>query len=241
MGREYLSRYGKPILYFSEEAHYSISSLALVLDLDYCKIKAEVSGEMSCEDLEKKLDVTRPALFSLSIGTTFKGGVDRIEKVDEVVKRKGVTQVFYHADAALFGGFLPFLKDERAPSLSFKQFPYDSIAVSGHKFFGSPVPLGMFLTQEKYIHALQGEYIQYIETHNLTIPCSRSSLNTLIFWWTLSTKAMKTFEEESAGIIQRAEMLYNELKKRHYPAWLNPFSNTVYFLRPSPSICHHWS
>lgn len=241
MGREFLSRYGKPILYFSEEAHYSISSLANLLGIEYRKILPEVTGEMKLSDLEKQLEVQRPALFSLSIGTTFKGGIDAIEAVQELVQKKGIEHVYYHADAALFGGYLPFLKEEEAPSLNFSEHPYDSIAVSGHKFFGSPVPLGICLVKKEYLNSLKGEFIQYIDTHNLTIPCSRSSLNTLIFWWILSTKKVEVLQKEAEEVLRCARYLYAALKKRHYPVWLNPYSNTVYFQRPSHALCDHWS
>lgn len=241
MGRQALTKFGKPILYFSEEAHYSIASLGKILDLECRIIHSKIDGEMDYEDLSKKLDAERPALFSLSIGTTFKGGIDRIEIIDNIVKNKGVKNVFYHADAALFGGYLPFFDDPTKPNLNFEKFPYDSIAVSGHKFFGSPTPLGIFLIRNKYIQALVPDYIEYIHTQNITIPCSRSALSTLIFWWTITTTPQEEFAKQAKTIIENAQYLYQQLQKRQYPSWLNAYSNTVYFKAPSSLLCKHWT
>lgn len=241
MGREVLAQHGKPILYFSEEAHYSIASLGKVLDLDMCVIKSRQNGEMDYEDLKNRIDPTRPALFSLSIGTTFKGAIDRLEVINPIVKEKGIKHVFYHADAALFGGYLPYYAHYGKPDLNFEKYRFDSIAVSGHKFFGSPTPLGIFLIRQRYLSALEAEYIEYIHTQNLTIPCSRSALNTLIFWWTIVTTPKQEFEHQAKKIIDLAHYLYQQLRIRNYPAWLNPFSNTVFFKEPSPEICKKWT
>lgn len=240
MGREFLAPFGSPILYFSEEAHYSIGSLGKELGLERCSIHSQASGEMDYEDLKKKLITDRPALFSLSIGTTFKGAIDRIEIIKDIVLDREIKHVFYHADAALFGGFLPFYPDPAKPHLNFEIYPYDSIAVSGHKFFGSPVPLGIFLIRDEYIRSLEAEYIEYLHTSNLTIPCSRSSLNTLIFWWLISTNTKNDFVQQSKNILENANYLYKQLEMRKYPSWLNPFSNTVFFRAPSKELCKKW-
>lgn len=241
MGRQALAKFGTPILYFSEEAHYSIASLGRVLGLESCTIAVKPTGEMDYEDLKAKLNPDRPALFSLSIGTTFKGAIDRIEIVDPIVKAKGVKKVFYHADAALFGGYLPFCSAPHKPDLNFAKFPYDSIAVSGHKFFGSPTPLGIFLIRYDHIYALEGEYIEYVHTQNLTIPCSRSALNTLILWWTISTTPKAAFIEQADEIMKSAHYFYKQLQIRNCPVWLNPFSNTLFFKAPSHEICERWT
>jgi len=241
MGRQALSQYGEPILYFSEEAHYSIASLGHVLGLQCCMIQSQANGEMDYEDLNRKIDDQRPALFSLSIGTTFKGAIDRIESVQFIVRSKAMKHAFYHADAALFGGYLPFYSALGKPEIDFTKFPFDSIAVSGHKFFGSPIPLGIFLIRQNYTAVLGGEFIEYIHSHNLTIPCSRSALNTLIFWWIIATTSKQEFDRQTHQILDDAHYLYTQLRLRDYPVWLNPYSNTVYFKAPSSRICSRWT
>lgn len=241
MGRRVLEKYGQPILYFSEEAHYSIASLSKVLGLQTSVIRSRQTGEMDYDDLREKLNPVHPALFSLSIGTTFKGAIDRIETIQSIVRDQDIKHVFYHADAALFGGYLPFYPDPSKPDLNFQKYPYDSIAVSGHKFFGSPTPLGIFLIREKHLSAMKAEYIEYIHSHNMTLPCSRSALNTLTLWWMITTTPTEEFIKEASQIIENAQYFYEELQKRHYPAWLNPYSNTVIFRAPSFELCKRWT
>jgi histidine decarboxylase len=240
IGRQALEKYGKPILYFSEEAHYSIASLGKVLGLDRCVIATAPHGEIDYEDLAKRLNPTRPALFSLSMGTTFKGAIDDIDRIQRMVKAKHIKHVYYHVDAALFGGYLPFYPDSHKPDLNFQKHPYDSIAISGHKFFGSPVPMGVFFCRREHIQTLQTDYIDYIDAHNLTIPCSRSALNSLIFWWIVSTTSTQEFAQQAVNILENAKYLYQKLKQRHYPVGLNPYSNTVYFKQPSDALCKAW-
>lgn len=241
IGREKLSRYGQPVLYVSEEAHYSIRSLGRLLQIETVIIKARSDGEIDYQDFQKKLIVDRPALMNLAIGTTFKGAIDDVGKISKIIKRKKVPAVYYHADAALFGGYLPFLRDPDAPKINFKTMPYDSIAVSGHKFFGSPIPIGIFLCKREHVQALESEYIEYINAHNITIPCSRSSLNTLIMWWTVNATSRVEFEEETQFILDNARYLYEQLKAVDYPVWLNPYSNTVYFQGTSAAVRKRWS
>lgn len=112
---------------------------------------------------------------------------------------------------------------------------------SGHKFFGSPIPLGIFLIREEYKQPFTKEYIQYIQTPNVTIPCSRSALNTLIFWWMITTTRQEEWRRQAITLLRNADYLYQQFQKRHYPAWLNPCSNIVYFKAPSPDFSRHWT
>jgi len=197
---------------------------------------------MDYQDFESQLITERPVLISLNIGTTFKGAIDNQEKIQEILERKGVTHVYYHADAALFGGYLPFLKDSPATSLiNFSLSKLNSIAISVHKFFGSPFPMGIFMMRKAALKELSKDYIEYISAENITIPCSRSSFNTLLFWWIMRTKSVASWSRDAEQMMENADYLYRELKKREIPAWRNPDSNIVYFRSPTDKICEKWS
>ncbi len=62
----------KPVLYVSEEAHYSIKKLGDLQNLDMRFIRADIKGRMDIQAFEKQLDTTRPALIVIAMGTTFK-------------------------------------------------------------------------------------------------------------------------------------------------------------------------
>ena len=243
LGREHLRQKSekKALLYVSEEAHYSTKSLAYVLDLETRQIACQINGEMDYQNLEQNIDPTRPALMALSFGTTFKGAIDSIDEVMEVLKLKNVVDVHYHIDSALFGGFFPFIDDPKMPQLDFSLYPFDTIAISGHKFFGSPIPYGVFLTRKQHIDILNTDYIDYLAQKNSTIACSRSSLNSLLLWWTLKTTDHSEFSQEASLMLQNANYLYAQMKQRNWPVWLNPYSNTVFFRAPSPKMCDYWT
>lgn len=70
-GRHYLaSKTGQePVLYVSEESHYSNMRLAELQQLEVRLIPTDEMGRMVPEELEKALDPTRPALIVYSMGT----------------------------------------------------------------------------------------------------------------------------------------------------------------------------
>jgi histidine decarboxylase len=88
---------------------------------------------------------------------------------------------------------------------------------------------------------MKSEYIEYIHSYNMTIPCSRSALNTLILWWIVTTTPQEEFVKEANQMMANARYFYDELQKRHYPAWLNAHSNTVIFQAPSEELCERWT
>lgn len=128
-----------PIVYVSEEAHYSNMRLCDLQNLDVKLIKCDEMGRMIPEELEKALDTTRPCLMVYAMGSTFKGAIDDMEALNKVVDgHPEIPGVFRHLDAALFGGYLPFT--EYKDMVNHKKMNFDSIAISGHKFFGIDSP-----------------------------------------------------------------------------------------------------
>ena len=137
-----------PVLYVSDEAHYSVKKLGDILNMETRTIRARENGSMDVSDLEKKLSPDRPALVAIAIGGTFKGAIDDQRAIDEVLKKVNPPFVYRHLDAALFGGYMPFLDDPKAREiLDAQKMGFDSVAVSGHKFYGINEPAGIFVCQ----------------------------------------------------------------------------------------------
>ena len=113
-------------------------------NLEVRLIKSDAMGRMIPEELEKALVTDRPALMVYAMGTTFKGGIDDQDALNAVLAKHPDIEVYRHVDAALFGGFLPYTKYRDAVNRNVH--PFDSIAISGHKFFGMDEPAGLFLT-----------------------------------------------------------------------------------------------
>lgn len=226
------------IVYVSEEAHYSIKKIADLQNLEMRLISANVRGEMDIEAFEAALDVTRPALIVIAMGTTFKGGIDDQAAINEVLTRKRPVAFYRHMDAALFGGFLPFTK--YADLVNRKLQGFDSIAVSGHKFFGFDEPLGIFLTTRDILSRQNPFQVSYLNAAVPTISCSRSALAPLKLWWQLHKTGNHGYKTQAELMLRNADYLKAAFDKIGYPAWKNEISNTVYFKRPAQWIMDKW-
>ena len=224
----------KPVVYVSDAAHYSNMRLADLQNLELVLVPSDVHGRMIPAELEKALKPGRPALMVFAMGTTFKGGVDDQDALNAVLAKHPSIPVYRHVDAALFGGYLPFTKYRDA--VNRKVHPYDSIAVSGHKFFGMDEPAGIFLTTKEVMDNQNPFNVTYLDGSMPMINCSRSALSPLKLWWIIKHASVKGFTEQATGMLERAAWLKSRLDKMGWKAWLEPMSNTVYFKRPPAAI-----
>lgn len=228
----------RPILYVSEEAHYSIKRIGDLQHLEMRQIAANVRGEMEMAAFEQALDPGRPALIVVAVGTTFKGGVDDQDAMATILAKKKPVAVYRHVDAALFGGFLPFT--EHADLVSRQARGFDSIAISGHKFFGFDEPMGLFLTTNDILKTQNPFRVAYLDAAVPTISCSRSALGPLKFWWQMHKTGVDGYRRQAELILKNAAYLKRRLDEIGHPAWKNDISNTVYFRRPADWIMQRW-
>ena len=235
-GVKYLyNKTGKmPIVYVSDEAHYSNYRLCDLQNLDVRLIKSDDMGRMIPEELEKALDLSRPVLMVYAMGSTFKGAIDDQAALNAVLDKYPNLQVYRHVDAALFGGYLPFT--EHKDMVNRQKIRFDAIAISGHKFFGIDSPCGLFLcTREVYDHQDNFE-ITYLNGNMRMINCSRDAVQPLKFWWLIQTVGYDRWAEQASQMMECTAYLKQELDKIGWPCWVNKYSNTVFFKRPSPEI-----
>lgn len=229
----------KPVVYVSDEAHYSNMRLCDLQNLDLKLIKSDAMGRMIPEALEAALDTTRPALIVYAMGSTFKGAIDDMQALNAVLAKHPSMPVYRHVDAALFGGYLPFTKHQKM--VSSKDQHFESIAISGHKFFGIDSPSGLFLcTREVYDN--QNNYnVTYLNSNMKMINCSRDAVQPLKFWWLIQRVGYDQWCQQAEQMMACAAYLQSELQKIGWPCWRNEYSNTVFFLRPSPEICSKYN
>ena len=228
----------KPVVYVSDAAHYSTMRLADVQNLELRLIPSDVHGCMIPEELEKSLVPDKPALIVYAIGTTFKGGVDDQDRLNAVLDKYPSMEVYRHIDAALFGSYLPY--SEFKDVLNRKVHPFDSIAISGHKFFGMDEPAGVFITTMEVKNNQNPFSISYLNSSMPMINCSRSAMSPLKLWWIIKHTSDESFAEQAKTMLENAAWLKEELEKRGVKAWLEPMSNTVYFKRPAEEICEKY-
>ncbi|MBQ3423909.1 MAG: aminotransferase class V-fold PLP-dependent enzyme, partial [Clostridia bacterium] len=239
-GSKYLEKLTrqKPVVYVSDAAHYSNMRLADLQNLDLVLVPADEHGRMDPAAFEALLVKDRPALMVYAVGTTFKGGIDDQEALNAVLARYPDIAVYRHVDAALFGGFLPWT-DYRG-AVDRRVQPFDSIAISGHKFFGMDEPAGLFMTTMA-VRDNQNPYsVTYLNGDMPMINCSRSAIAPLKFWWIIRHVGVEGFAEQANGMLDRAAWLKDALDGLGWPAWLEPMSNTVYFERPPEEIAEKY-
>ena len=236
-GRHYLTDLTgqDPILYVSEESHYSNKRLAELQQLEVRLIETDEMGRMIPESFREVLDPERPALIVFSMGTTFKGGIDDQQAINAILEEVNPPAAYRHVDAALFGGYLPF--SEYAEMVDQRVCNFDSIAVSGHKFFGIDEPCGLFFTTKEVMNHQNPYDISYLDGSMPMINCSRSALNPLKFYWIIKHTSIDEFREITDSMLGNTAYLKEKLEEMGWPVWVSDeCSNTVFFAMPDETI-----
>ncbi|MCQ2327711.1 MAG: aminotransferase class V-fold PLP-dependent enzyme, partial [Bacteroidales bacterium] len=228
-----------PIVYISKEAHYSSARICDVQNLETRMIGFNEDGSMDLEELRKNIDPKRPALVVGALGSTFMGAIDDLKGIRKVLNEVKPLASYVHVDAALFGGYLPFTSQKKLVSM--KEQGYDSIAISGHKFFGVDEPCGLFLATKEVIESQTAMKVEYLHNDMPLINCSRSGLAPLKFYWIIKYLGFDRLHEEAEAMLVNTEYLQKKLDEIHYPAWHMKNSNTVFFKRPPLWVCEKYS
>ena len=120
-------------------------------------------------------------------------------------------EVYRHIDAALFGGYLPFT--EYKDLVNQKVANYQSISISGHKFFGIDSPCGLFITTREVYDNQNSFDVAYLNANMRMINCSRSGVEPLKFWWLLRTVGIEGWTEQATAIMENTAYLVSELTR----------------------------
>ena len=235
LGRELL---GNPIAYFSQDTHYSVLKILHVLNIRNIMIRSQENGELDYDDLRESMRINRdsPALIVANIGTTMKGAVDNLDRIHEIAKDLLMPRYYVHADAALSGMILPFVDDPQPFGFD---SGIDSIAISGHKMIGSPVPCGVLVTKKEY-SAQVGRAIEYVGVLDTTILGSRSAISPMIIWYALTKHGREGFKRVVAKSLDTAAYAVRQFKANDIHAWRAKNSVTVVIPRPSPAVVFEW-
>jgi histidine decarboxylase len=236
LGREL---YPDGIVYFSEETHYSVPKLLRLLGLKSIMIRSLPSGAMDGEDLEESLRLHRevPAIVVANIGTTMKGAQDDIHGILRALDVATQRRHYIHGDAALHGMILPFV--EGAPEFDFS-LPVDSIAVSGHKMIGSPIPCGVVVARRQNVDRI-ARSVEYVGTLDTTISGSRNAVTPVFLWYAIRSLGIEGFRARVRRCLETAGYAEEQLREAGLHPWKNPCSNIVVFDRPSEGLIRKWS
>lgn len=159
-----------------------------------------------------------------------KGAIDDIDSLNAVLAKFPDMPVYRHIDAALFGGYLPFT--DHRDMLDCNKHPFESIAVSGHKFFGTKNPSGFFITKREIYDQQTDNGVQYLKSDMRMINCSRNAMGALQLWWLIKKVGEAKWAEYADKILSLTRYMVNELRKIDYPCFVNDLSNTVVIDHP---------
>lgn len=235
----YLARelYPNGMVYYAESTHYSVQKNIHLLNMESIVIRSQPNGEMDYNDLEATLQMNRhrPVIILANIGTTMTEAKDAVSTIKACLNKYAIKSSYIHSDAALAGVYLSLL--------DYNDFDFahgaDSIAISGHKFLGSPITCGVVLVKKSYKDRI-GKSIPYIGTLDTTITGSRSGINALILWYAIKKLGKEGLLKRAKDCIENANYLRDQLNKLNIKAWSNPHSFTVVFPKPSSEICKKW-
>ena len=235
------SKYPDGIVYASEDTHYSIRMGCNWLRMALCEIPSLDNGEINYAVLEEKIKENNlPAIVNVNVGTTMKGAIDNLAKIVSILQSIG-KEFYIHCDAALHGGFLPFLSG--APEISF-DLPIDSLAISLHKFMGTPFPAATFLSRRHLLDYLPSNVAnaRYNGDKINTMSCSRNGHAAIFAYSRIiqlgSNQGIGELAEKCIALAKYTEARLNDIG---YPYVLrNAFSNIVAISTPPSSICKKW-
>lgn len=236
----YLARELMPdgLVYYCEETHYSVSKNLRMLKIPSITIRAQSNGELDYADLKATIRIHReiPPIIMANIGTTMKEAVDDVVRIRKILRDLAIPRSYIHCDAALDGMILPFV--EGAPAWDF-QAGIDSLAISGHKFIGSPVPCGIVLANKQNVDRI-ARSIEYIGTLDTTVTGSRNGITPLFLWYAIQTYGRDGFTAVVHQCLETAQYAVDRFQSLGVNAWRNPFALTVVFPRPPQSILDRW-
>jgi histidine decarboxylase len=235
LGRELLP---DGIVYFSQDSHYSVGKNLHFLNMRHIMIRSQANGEIDYEDLRETLRIRRdaPPIIFANIGTTMKEARDDIVLIRSILDDLAIESRYIHCDAALCGGYAAFL--EPRPAWDFADGA-DSIAISGHKFIGSPIPCGIALARRGHVDRI-GHSVAYIGSVDTTISGSRNGFTPLLMWHAIRSLGIEGLRRRitaSLAVAAYADRRFNEIG---IAAWRNPQALTVVFPEPPQAVCDKW-
>jgi histidine decarboxylase len=235
----YLARelYPHAMVYYSEATHYSVQKNVHLLNMDSIVIRCQENGEMDYDDLKEMVQLQRhrPVIVLANIGTTMTEAKDSLPKIKEILNSSAIKSSYIHCDAALSGTYLALMGKG---DFDFENGA-DSIAISGHKFIGSPIVCGVVVVKKSYKDRI-GRSIPYIGTLDTTVTGSRNGITPVLLWYAIRKLGREGLLKRAIAGMELAQYAEKRLKAIGIPAWRNPYALTVVMPQPERRICIKW-
>ncbi|MBL4677471.1 MAG: histidine decarboxylase, partial [Mucilaginibacter sp.] len=212
--------YPNGIVYYSEATHYSVQKNIQLLNLQNIVIRTQPNGEIDYNDLRQMIQMHRdqPVIMLANIGTTMTEAKDDLSKIKDIFKDLAIKNHYIHCDAALAGVYSAAL--DLKPGFDFN-YGADSLAISGHKFVGSPIPCGVVLVKKTYKDRI-GKVIPYIGTADTTISGSRNGHSPVFLWYAIKKLGLQGLKNRAIAAQDIAAYALDRLVEMGVDAWRNP-------------------
>ncbi|MCX6128511.1 MAG: pyridoxal-dependent decarboxylase, partial [Proteobacteria bacterium] len=104
-------RYPDAVVLCSQDTHYSIPKASQLLGLKCLQVDSQANGEISYSHFHQIVKSLRryPLIICANIGTTMKGAIDQIPRIEMILRELKIERYHLHCDAAHFGGYLAFI------------------------------------------------------------------------------------------------------------------------------------
>jgi histidine decarboxylase len=233
-------RYPDALVYASAAAHYSVLKNAALLRLPLITVATHRGGQLDVDGLARVLQRhrDRAAIIVATAGTTMTEAVDDVAAITQVCDRLRITRRRIHVDAALSGIPLALLPDDQRPAFDFTAGA-TSMAVSGQKFFGTPMPCGVLVYAGRPLHRPNNQ-VPYIGSSDTTIVGSRSGHTPLMLWWALTTQRHDGHRRRAEASRELAEYTLQQLRAIGWPCDRQPHAFTVTLEQPPSTVTDKW-
>lgn len=205
----------------SAEAHSSLKTAAMVMDVDLIKVPTDELGKLSGAELRKALVGNTDGLFAIvaTAGTTNFGIVDRLDEVAEVAKE---LNVWFHVDGAYgLAGILSHHTKDLFTGLD----KADSFIVDPHKWLFAPFDACALVYRDPEIgrlaHTQHGEYLDTLTNSGEYNPSDYAINLTrrprgLPLWFSLATHGTQAYRDAVTHNIEIAHYASQQIRQRDY-------------------------
>jgi histidine decarboxylase len=231
------TRLPNAVAFHSAAAHYSVAKAEHLLGLPSVTVATLANGEIDYADLQRQAGQrrSRPAIVTANIGTTMTEAVDDVHRIHQALDAAGITHRYVHSDAALAGVPLAVTADRPAFDLADGA---DSISISGHKFFGTPLVCGVVLTRRGPDDLPAA--IRYTGAPDNSISGSRNGLGAVMLAYALDTLGTAGLSDRTNRARDVATYACRRLQHLGWPHWRNPGAFTVMLREPPDAVRTRW-
>ena len=212
IGKEYLRKYGKPIIVAHSESHYSIDKASKLLDLKLLKTKKRLWKEpMDKNQLSEIVkDRKSPMIVLATLGHTSTGVIDNLRSITEFINAHNVP-CYLHLDASIGAFFVPFLSNSN--HLGFDNPNVKSITLDFHKYGFLYYPSGIFLCR-KNLQDFIGSKTGYTKIFDDTLIGSRSGILPAIIWANTEYLKKSDFKKRANKVINNKNKFIKRIKSK---------------------------